>query len=197
MIYGSHIKELKAFAVKNNIPIILDDGLAFLCNLIKEKQIVNILEIGTAIAYSSINFAVIDSNILVDTVEKNIDLYKLAKKNVDLCSLNNQINLIHADGLVFSTEKQYDLIFIDAAKSQYQRFFERYSKNLKVDGCIVCDNLNFHGMVDDIDNIQNRNTKQLVKKIVRFKDFLKNQSDFETAFYDIGDGISVSRRISK
>ena len=88
------------------------------------------------------------------------------------------------------------MIFIDAAKAQYINFFNRFSPFLAEDGVIISDNLSFHGMVEDLSLTRNYSTIKLVKKIRKYIDFLKQNSEFETEFFKVGDGIGVTRRIS-
>ena len=102
--------------------------------------------------------------------------------------------MIFGDALTEEIEGKFDLIFIDAAKAQYIKFFEKYKENLSENGVIVSDNLSFHGMVEDLSLTHNYSTKKLVKKIRKYIDFLKTNEEFETEFFDKGDGISVSRK---
>ena len=120
-------------------------------------------------------------------------MYKEATKNIEKLNFKNRINVIHGDALEIEIKGKYDLIFIDAAKSQYIKFFEKYKYNLNENGSIITDNLSFHGLVDDDSKTNNRNTKQLVKKIRNYIEFLNNNNEFDTEFYKIGDGISVSK----
>ena len=92
---------------------------------------------------------------------------------------------------------KYDLIFIDAAKSQYIKFFEKYKFNLAHNGSIITDNLSFHGLVENPSLTKNRNTRQLVGKISKYIEFLKNNDEFKTEFYQVGDGVSVSKKIAE
>ena len=119
-------------------------------------------------------------------------------KNVSEFNLNNQITLHLADALEFDESllkhAPYDLLFIDAAKAQYQKFFEKYVGYVKEDGIILVDNLDFHGMIFDIEHINNRNTKQLVKKIKRFKEWILNNENYESEYYPVGDGIVLIRK---
>ena len=62
---------------------------------------------------------------------------------------------------------------------------------------IIVDNLDFHGMIFDIDHIKNRNTKQLVKKIKRFKDWIFHHEDYDVNYYQVGDGICIIKRKDK
>ena len=189
-----HIRELEEYAKNNNVPIMLPDGIEFLCNYIKENNIKSVLEIGSAIGYSSIMMCLNNETIKVTTIEKNIDMYTKALKNITKYNLNNRINIINNDALDIEINDKYDLIFIDAAKSQYIKFFEKFEKNLNSNGVILTDNLSFHGLVENPQLTNNRNTKQLVKKIQKYIDYLKNNNKYDTKFYSIGDGISVSKR---
>ncbi|MBE6147857.1 MAG: SAM-dependent methyltransferase, partial [Firmicutes bacterium] len=82
------LNEIKKYALDNNVPIMLDDGIEFLCNLIKEKKVKTILEIGTAIGYSSIKMALVDNDISVTTIERDIDRYNIALKNIKKTNLD-------------------------------------------------------------------------------------------------------------
>ena len=187
------LDDLKKYAKDNHVPVMLQDGIDYIVNYIKNNNVKSILEIGTAIGYSAINFALVDSNIKVTTIERDDIMYNEAIKNISEFNLNNQINVIHNDALYTEINGKYDLIFIDAAKSQYIKFFEKYKNNLNNNGVIITDNLNFHGLVSDDSNITNRNTLQLVKKIRNYIDFLKENKEFCTEFLNIGDGISISK----
>ena len=186
------IESLEEYAKINNIPIMQKDGIEFLTNYIKENNIKNILEIGSAIGYSAIKMASVSSDIKVTTIERDKERYDLAVKNINDFNLSNQITIINADALFIDLSDTFDLIFIDAAKAQYIKFFEKFDKNLKVNGVIVSDNLSFHGLVLDDSKTHNRNTKQLVKKIRKYIEYLKENKSYRTTFYALGDGIAVS-----
>ena len=186
------IKEIEKYAEENNVPIMQKDGIEFLTKYIKENNIKNILEIGSAIGYSSIMMALVDNDIKVTTIERDEERYNIAVKNINEFNLNDRINIILGDALDTNIEGMYDLIFIDAAKSQYIKFFEKYELNLKKGGVIVTDNLSFHGLVEDESKTTNRNTKQLVRKIRKYIDYLKENNNYKTEFYELGDGIAIS-----
>ena len=120
-----HLLDIEKYAKDNNVPIMLPDGIEFLLNYIKENNVKTILEIGTAIGYSAIRMALISSDIKVTTIERDIDRYNEAIKNISDFSLENQINVIYADAFDVDLSEKFDLIFIDAAKSQYIKFFEK------------------------------------------------------------------------
>ena len=186
------LEELEEYAKINNIPIMQKDGIEFLCKYIEERKIKNILEIGSAIGYSAIKMALVDDNIKVTTVERDKERYNVALKNINKFNLNNRINIILDDAFNIELTDKFDLIFIDAAKAQYIKFFKKFDKNLKVGGTIISDNLSFHGLVEDDTKTNNRNTKQLVRKIRKYIDYLKENKNYDTNFYSIGDGIAIS-----
>ena len=153
------LSEIEEYAKENNVPIMMKDGIEFLTNYIKEKNVKTILEIGSAIGYSAIKMALVDKDIKVTTIERDINRFNEAVKNIKEFNLENQIEIINADALEYTTDKQFDLIFIDAAKAQYIKFFEKYKTNLKQNGTIISDNLDFHGLVKNPELTSNRNTQ--------------------------------------
>lgn len=188
------VEEIEKKALENNIPIIQKEGILFLTNYIKNNNVKSILEIGSAVGYSAIKMALINKNIKITTIEKDINRYNEAVNNINLVGLDNQITIYNADALEYIDNNKYDLIFIDAAKAQYIKFFEKYKSNLNSNGVIISDNLKFHGFVSNPELTNNRNTKQLARKIKSYIEFLENNTEFNTTFYDLGDGVSVSKR---
>lgn len=186
--------ELEEYADNNSIPIMQKEGIELLSEYIKKNNIMSILEIGSAIGYSAITFANINPNIKVTTIERDENRYILACKNIKDFNLESRIDVILGDALETTIDGKYDLIFIDAAKSQYITFFEKFKLLLNDNGVIISDNLSFHGLVEDPSKTKNRNTRQLVGKINRYINFLKENKEYDTAFYKIGDGISISKR---
>lgn len=189
------LEELEKYAQENNVPIMQKDGIEFLTNYIKENNVKSILEIGSAIGYSAIKMALVNTNIKVTTIERDVDRYNIAVKNIKNFNLDNRIKIINGDALEIDLNDKYDLIFIDAAKSQYIKFFEKFENNLNINGTIVSDNLSFHGLVEDDSKTNNRNTKQLVKKIRKYIDYIKAKTDYKTTFYQLGDGVSISIKL--
>ena len=117
------IKDLEEYAKINHVPIMLKDGIEFLTDYIKKNNIKSILEIGTAIGYSSIKMALVNDDIKITTIERDSNMYNEALKNIKAFNLDNRINVIYSDALDVELNDKYDLIFIDAAKSQYIKFF--------------------------------------------------------------------------
>lgn len=187
--------DIITYAKKNSIPIMRDGGIDFICNYIKEHNIKRILEIGTAIGFSASEFAKVSPDVTVTTIELDIDRHITAKQNFVDQGFDNRITAILGDAAQVEIDGEFDLIFIDGPKAQYQKHFEKFTaKNLAPDGVVISDNLSFHGMVEDLSLTHNYSTIKLVKKIRKYIAFLKANEEFETTFYDCGDGISVSKR---
>ncbi len=188
------ILDMEKYATEHNVPIIEKASIAFLMKFIKANGVKNILEIGSAIGYSSVLMASCDKDVQITTIERDEVRYMECLKNVKKCKLDKKINVVYQDALDInlSEDLKYDLIFIDAAKGQYINFFEKFKHFLNPKGVIVTDNINFHGHVGNSKKIESNNLRALVGKIEKYIEFLKENKDFETKFYDIGDGISVS-----
>ncbi|MFK5883136.1 MAG: O-methyltransferase [Candidatus Izemoplasma sp.] len=184
---------LREYALEFNVPIITIEGINFLNQIIELKTVKNILEIGTAIGYSAINMA-LHSNCKITTIERDLDIFKIAEVNIKEANCHHQITQVFGDALLIdeTTLGEFDLIFIDAAKAQSIKFFEKYEGNLSRNGIVITDNLLFHDLV--VAEIKDKNLKQLVRKIDAFNKYVVNKEGYNTYLYNIGDGMSLSIR---
>ena len=169
-----YLKEMEVFAKNNNVPIVRKQTLSVILDLVREKveekketkREIRILELGTAIAYSSINMINVDNNIIIDTIEKSKKMYDIAKDNIekiDICESNvkNRINMYLGDAFKLLQENtedetgkkvnicnnKYDIVFIDANKSKYLDYFNICKNLLNDNGIIILDNVLFAGYV--------------------------------------------------
>ncbi|WP_423362963.1 O-methyltransferase [Mycoplasma sp. P36-A1] len=191
------LEEIEKYAKENSIPIIQEEGKEFLLNTIKEEKIKSILEIGSAIGYSAIVMANLDKDINIDTIERDDSRYQIAVENIKNTKLEKQIKLIKTDALTFditNLKHTYDLLFVDGAKAQSQKFIEKYEELLNKNAIILIDNINFHGFANDTKITTNRNTKQLVRKIKEFKKWMLNNNQYDAKLYEVGDGIILARK---
>lgn len=189
------ISEIEEYARDNNVPIMMKDGIIYLCDYIKNNNVKTILEIGSAIGYSSIMMASVDNDIKVTTIEKDANRYNIAVANINKFNLSSRITILNEDALESNITGYYDLIFIDASKGNNINFFNKYKDNLAKNGSIVTDNLSFHGLVEDETLIKTKNQKGIVKKIKLYIDFLSNNKDFTTTYVPVGDKISISKKV--
>ena len=189
------IREIKTYALENNVPIMLDDGIDFLINYITKNDKKNILEVGTAIGYSAIMMALSSPDIKITTIERDKERYLEAIKNVKKFNLEDRITLIFNDALEVKLKENFDLIFIDAAKSKNEEIFKHFEPNLDTNGVVVTDNINFHGYVkQELSEIESRNIRGLVRKIKNYINFLENNVKYKTTFYELGDGIAITEK---
>ena len=189
------ILRIEREAKDENIPIIEKDSIKFIMKYIKLNNVKTILEIGTAIGYSAILMASVSDDVEITTIERDEKRYIRAVSNVNECGLDKRIEVVFQDALEANLMgRSYDIIFIDAAKSQKIKFFEKFSHYLSPNGIIITDNLNFHGLVDMDKSNLSKNVNGLVRKIAEYKEFLRENEEFTTKFYDIGDGLSISYR---
>ena len=187
------ILDMERYAEANNVPIIEKESIEFINKYIKLNDVKKVLEIGTAIGYSAIMMAKEKADLEIITIEKDDKRYREAIKNIKACELDQQIEVVFNDALEtnFSGYK-FDLIFIDAAKGQYIKYFDKFKYYLSEGGAIITDNLKFHGLVENKDMIESKNVQGIVDKIEKYIDYLKDNDEFVTKFFDVGDGLSVS-----
>ena len=186
--------EMEKYAKENNIPIIEKESIDYIKKYIKENNVKNILELGTAIGYSTIHMALVSDDIYITSIERDDERFSIAEASIEEYELTDRVELINKDILDINLYEKYDLIFIDAAKSQYINFFNKFKDNLTDNGVFISDNLGFHGLVETDKYIPSRNVRGLVRKISNYIDFLKENEEFETEFIDIGDKIGVSKK---
>lgn len=189
------VSELEKEAETNRIPIMHWQGIQLLQQIIRLHQPKRILEIGTAIGYSALRMNQASPKSKIVSVERNTDMYNQALINIQKQDKEGMVDLLLGDALDIQEKiignGPYDLIFIDAAKGQYQRFFETFSPILTNGGCIITDNVLFKGYVIDPIQAPNR-LRKLAEKINYFNKWLMHHPDYYTSIFPIGDGVAVS-----
>lgn len=187
------LDEMRLFARESWIPVILDDSLAYIEDILSKKNIENILEIGTAIGYSSICFSeFLNENGKIDTIEIDKQRIMLAKANIEMYKLNDKINIIEGDAIKMLprlTEK-YDFIFIDGPKSHYIEYLPICLELLNDDGVIIADNVNYKGMVKGEEKVKHKQ-RTAVNRLREFIDVVKNDPKLNSDLVDVGDGILI------
>lgn len=192
MKFNDLISDMERFAKKENVPIMQKESLDYLISFIKQHDIKSVLEVGTAIGYSTILIKEVVNNIT--SIERDEERYNIAVKNVELSNLNN-ITLIKGDALDITITDKFDLIFIDAAKGKNKEFLDKFKSNLNENGYIIIDNMDFHGLVGKSMTIEKRRLRSLVKKIENFIKYMEEQTGFKVTKIDKGDGLYLLERI--
>lgn len=187
------LKEFKEECLLDNIPIIQDDALEYIINIINKNNFKYMLEIGTAYGYSSITTA-INTTCNILSVEKDSYRFNKAITNIEKNNLQKQINVLLYDASKLEIDGDFDIIFLDGPKAQYEKHFLKFSNNLKIGGYLIVDNMFFHNL--DI-NLVKRQTRQLIKKINKFKEFVQTQENYECNILSLGDGLCVCKKIKE
>ena len=188
------IREIKQKALDDRVPIMEDEGMDFLCRFLQEKNIKSLLEVGTAVGYSSIMMASHNPQLHIMTLEQDEERYVEAVYNIKRCGLANRINAVCTNAREFETDEMFDVIFLDGPKSHNQQLFERYEGNLNPGGYFIIDDVWFHGFVDNPELLKTRRLKKLVSKLKRFTDNMMNNTEYECTYLKIGDGVLIARR---
>ncbi len=186
------IAEMEEFALLNKIPILNWKALELLELLIELKQPENILEIGTAIGYSSIQMTrKLKQHVCLDTIEKSKNNLPLAQGFINKAGLTDRINILfgEAEEIMLACTKKYDFIFLDADKTYYQSLLNLSLNLLNPGGIIFIDNLLWKGYVAD-DNVP-ANFVNSTKLVLDFNSIFLNNRLLDAKIFPIGDGIGV------
>ena len=188
------LKELEDYAHENNVPIIHKEVSDLLKVILKIHKPKRILEIGCAIGYSSIFFAsVLGGDVEIITTERNEVMIEKAKENIKIAGLEDKITILEGDAeeTLKTIDGEFDMIFIDAAKGQYQLFFDLVIDRLKKGGLVVSDNILYKGMVAHDDFVVRRK-KTIVKRMRNYLDYICTCDYLSTSLIPIGDGVALS-----
>jgi predicted O-methyltransferase YrrM len=189
--------EMENYALEHKVPIMELVGIEALLQFLRIQNSKKILEVGTAIGYSALRMAEAMPNACIVTIERDLERIQAAEEYLGRSKYGEQIILIKGDALeveeLVREQAPYDTIFVDAAKGQYQKFFEMYSKYLSVDGVIITDNVLFKGLVTQSE-IESKRIRNLVRKIDNFNHWLMNHPDYHTVILPVGDGIAISKK---
>lgn len=187
------LKEMEEYAQLYKVPIIREDGADILVNVISAAKPVSILEIGTAIGYSTILMAQASPVAKIITIEKDEERFRLANEYISRAGFSHQINALLGDAeeLLPTLTEKFDAVFIDAAKGHYLSNLKAILSNLEAGAVIIADNILFRGLVNS-QTIVPRRFRTIVKRLEAYLNFVQNDPDFETKIYVVGDGIAVS-----
>lgn len=188
------LKELEEYAQKSNIPIIQPEVAKFIQVIGKIKKPKKVLEIGTAVGYSSILMAgFLKDGGKIISIERHPKMVEQAKSNIKKAGLENSITVLEGEAqeiLPKLTEK-FDLIFIDASKGHYLEFFNYCIDLLNDNGVLISDNVLYKGMVAS-DDLVERRKKTIVKRMREYLNHICNHEQLDTSIIPIGDGIALS-----
>ena len=185
---------IKQKALENHIPIIMDDTLEVIGNILKTNKPKLILEIGTAVGYSAICFTkYLAEGGRIDTIERDEERIKEAKINIKEMGLEEKIRIYEGDAVEIlpTLNEKYDMVFIDAAKGKYPFFLKESLRMLNEDGIIFADNILYKGYVmSDYNKHKQRTAVRNLREYI--KEVTENEN-LETEILEVGDGLAISK----
>ena len=196
------IESIKKKSLEEHIPIIMDDTLEVIKEILIKEKPARILEIGTATGYSSICFATIllencidedSSSILIDTIELDEERANEAIRNIKEMNLTNTINVFigNAVEILPTFNEKYDIIFIDAAKGKYPIFLKESIRLSHKNTIILADNILYKGYVMSDYNKHKQRTA-----VTHLREYIKEATEnekLETEILEVGDGLAISK----
>ena len=191
------LKKIKEKSLEEHIPILMDETLAVMDKILKEKKSEKILEIGTAVGYSAICFSeYICENGRIDTIEREEERVKQALENIKKAEVEEKIHILQGDAVEIlpTLKEKYDVVFIDAAKGKYPFFLEQALRLLKEDGIIFADNILYKGYV--MGEYHKHKQRTAVRNLREYIKEVTDNPGLNTQILEVGDGLAISRKIS-
>lgn len=191
-----NLEEIALKARQQHIPVLLGDTAKFLIDFLKDKKINNILEIGTAIGYSGVLFLQVCKGAKLVTIDINQDRQSVAKKNFEQFGFGENVTLINGDAydIIKTLNTKFDFIFLDGPKGQYLKYLPYLLELLNENGFLIADNIYFHGKVRQEGFIPHKH-RTMVVNLRKFINEITSNKNLQTELFEIGDGISISKKI--
>lgn len=186
--------EIKLYAHEHGVPIMKLQTKEFLKSLLLSKKPKSILEIGSAVGYSSLVFSKY-CDCQITTIEKSKEMFDIAQSNFK--KYDSDIKIINMDAIkaLDQINQGFDFVFIDANKAHYKYYFDICKDKLLNDGgLIVCDNVLFRGLISN-DNMYDRRQATIIKRLRKFLTYITNLESYHTSIIPVGDGISITSKV--
>lgn len=185
---------IKKKALEDKVPIIMDDTLEVIAKILGEIKPTKILEIGTAVGYSAICFSeYLQEDGKIDTIERDIERVKEARKNIKKAEVEEKINIYEGDAVEIlpTLDDKYDVVFIDAAKGKYPFFLSQALRMIKPGGVIIADNVLYKGYV--MSDYNKHKQRTAVRNLREYIAEITNNENLETEILEVGDGLAISK----
>ena len=192
MFNEEELEKVKQKALEDHVPIVMDDSLEVIKEILIKENPKRILEIGTAVGYSASQFAKFAKEAVIDTIELNEQRYNEAKENIKNIGIEDRINIYlgNAVEILPTLNNEYDIIFIDANKGKYPVFLQEAIRLSKSGSIIIADNILYKGYVmSDYNNHKQRTAVRHLREYI--KETTENEK-LETKILEVGDGLAIS-----
>lgn len=191
------LNEIEKEAHETYVPVIRREMQSFLKVLLSIHRPLRVLEVGTAIGFSTLLFCEYGpKEIHVTTIEKYEKRLPIAMENFRRAGREEQITLLKGDAadLLKTLEEPFDFIFMDAAKGQYIRFLPEVLRLMKPGSILVSDNVLQDGDIIESHFAVERRNRTIYKRMREYLYELKHNEDLVTSIIPLGDGVTVSVR---
>ena len=195
------LRTIEKEALEDEVPIIKKSTQGLLRFLVNMKKPQHILEVGCAVGFSAVLMSeAMPEGGHITTIEKVPQRIKKAKENFVFAEKQEAITLLEGDATdilkkLVAEKKQYDMIFMDAAKGQYLNFFDDILQLLKKDGLLVSDNVLQDGdIVESRYAIKKRN-RTIHSRMREYLYTLTHHEALDTVILPMGDGVTLSTKL--
>ena len=189
------LEELEQYALQERVPVIRREMQSFIKMLLALQRPKRILEVGTAIGFSTLLMCEYGpADVQITTIENYEKRIPLAKENFRKAGQESKITLLEGDAtkILAGLSGSYDLIFMDAAKGQYIHWLPDVIRLLKKGGVLLSDNVLQDGNLIESHYIVERRDRTIYKRMREYLYQLKHDPLLETSILPLGDGVTVS-----
>lgn len=186
--------ELKEYAAKHSVPILRPECEQILLSLVRQRRPNRLLEVGTAIGYSTLLLAsAMPETATLCTLEIDPARAAIAERQVEVAGMQRRVSIIigNAMATIPPLEGNFDFVFLDGPKAQYLAYLELMLDKLAPGALVVADNVLFRGMVSSASETPRR-YRTIVKRLKQYLDFVENDARFSTTLIPDGDGVAIS-----
>lgn len=193
MLDETKIEKIKVEARANHVPILQDDSMQFIQTLLEIKKPANILEVGTAVGYSALQFSKhLKEGGKIITMELDENTANIARGNIKELGMESVIEVVNTDAYEYmkTLEGPFDIVFIDAAKGQYMKYLEEALRLTKSGSLIIADNVLLRGMV--MSDYNEHKHRTAVKRLREYINAVTTNPNLVSCVMDVGDGVAIS-----
>ena len=186
------LEELEKEALAGRVPIIRKEMQSFLKMFLAATRPEKILEVGTAVGFSTLLMCEYGpENLKITTIENYEKRIPIAQENFKKAGRESQIRFLTGDagGILKELDETYDLIFMDAAKGQYIHFLPDVMRLLKKGGILVSDNVLQDGDVMESRYAVTRRNRTIHSRMREYLYELKHNDQLVTDILPVGDGV--------